>query len=381
MYAAQQQLWRSLTSGQTWPAANPVTAGGVDQLPHGRSPSTTLLHWDHHELAFAPPTWWDWDGGNPVLPTPAYHGTDGGIARSGGAGDGPMTFTQLNQGIATSLLTSLDIGRGAGNTEVTFAGMQDTGTAGHRRGDGTGVWLEGYDNDGGPVARRPGRPGHRLRLQQREPAAHHQRRPDLVPGQRTRRGGGRDRGRAEHQPGPGRDHRPPVPRQRPGPGGHQRRPRRRRPGQWRGHHPRPGRGHQDLHPDREERHRRTRFRAVPGGDRRPVPGPGGYRRGHAGGPDPDRDRHPARLRHRPERADRRGGGQHRREQHRRASGLDGHGDLADTAVAGRLGRHPLAALRPADRPAARAGGERAGAGLRHHQRQSGSSSPRRATAS
>ena len=158
VYAAQQQLWRSLTSGQTWPAANPVTAGGVDQLPHGRSPSTTLLHWDHHELAFAPPTWWDWDGGNPVLPTPAYHGTDGGIARSGGAGDGPMTFTQLNQGIATSLLTSLDIGRGAGNTEVTFAGMQDTGTAGHRRGEGTGVWLEGYDGDGGQVAVDPADP-------------------------------------------------------------------------------------------------------------------------------------------------------------------------------------------------------------------------------
>ena len=158
VYAAQQQLWRSLTSGQTWPAANPVTAGGVDQLPHGRSPSTTLLHWDHHELAFAPATWWDWAGGSPVLPTAAYHGTDGGIARSGGAGDGPMTFTQLNQGIATSLLTSLDIGRGAGHTEVTFAGMQDTGTAGHRRGEGTGVWLEGFDGDGGPVAVDPADP-------------------------------------------------------------------------------------------------------------------------------------------------------------------------------------------------------------------------------
>src|SRR6266498_4004535 len=155
VYAAQQQLWRSLTSGQTWPAVNPVTAGGVDQLPHGRSPSTTLLHWDHHELVFAPPTWWDWNGGNPVLPTPAYHGTDGGIARSGGAGDGPMTFTQLSEGIATSLLTSLDIGRGAGHTEVTFAGMQDTGTAGHRRGDGTGVWTECYDNDGGAVGVDP----------------------------------------------------------------------------------------------------------------------------------------------------------------------------------------------------------------------------------
>lgn len=151
VYAAQQQLWRSLTSGSAWPVVNPVTAGGVDQLPHGRSPSTTLLHWDHHELVFAPPTWWDWSGGQAVQPTPAYHGTDGGIARSGGVDNGPMTFTQLNEGIATSLLMSLDIGRGAGHTEVTFAGMQDTGTAGHRTGDGTGVWTEGYDNDGEAV--------------------------------------------------------------------------------------------------------------------------------------------------------------------------------------------------------------------------------------
>ena len=93
-----------------------------------------------------------------MLPTPAYHGTDGGIARSGGTGDGPMAFTQLNEGIATSLLTSLDIGRGAGNNEVTFGGMQDTGTAGHRRGDGAGVWVEGYDGDGGPVAVDPADP-------------------------------------------------------------------------------------------------------------------------------------------------------------------------------------------------------------------------------
>jgi HYDIN/CFA65/VesB-like, Ig-like domain len=158
VYAAQQQLWRSLTSGSAWPVVNPVTAGGVDQLPHGRSPSTTLLHWDHHELVFAPPTWWDWNGADPVLPTPAYHGTDGGIARSGGVGDGPMTFTQLNEGIATSLLTSLDIGRGAGHTEVTFAGLQDTGVAGHRTGDSTGVWTEGFDGDGDAVGVDPADP-------------------------------------------------------------------------------------------------------------------------------------------------------------------------------------------------------------------------------
>ena len=172
VYAAQQQLWRSLTSGSAWPVVNPVTAGGVDQLPHGRSPSTTLLHWDHHELVFAPPTWWDWGAGRAVQPTPAYHGTDGGIARSGGVDNGPMTFTQLNEGIATSLPMSLDIGRGAGHTEVTFAGMQEHRHGRHRTGDGTGVWTEGYDNDGeAQVGVELVRPEHRPRLPAMESAA------------------------------------------------------------------------------------------------------------------------------------------------------------------------------------------------------------------
>lgn len=158
VYAAQQQLWRSTDGGATWPTVNPATRGGVDQIAgFGRSPSTTLLHWDHHELVFAPPTWWDWAGANPVQPTPAYHGTDGGIARSGVDAAGAMTFTDLNEGIATSLLVSLDMGRGAGNA-ATFGGMQDTGTAGHRAGDAARTWVEGIDGDGGPIAVDPANP-------------------------------------------------------------------------------------------------------------------------------------------------------------------------------------------------------------------------------
>ncbi|MGH8894251.1 MAG: choice-of-anchor D domain-containing protein, partial [Actinomycetes bacterium] len=156
VYGAQQQLWRSVDGGNTWPTVNPVTGGGVDQVAgFGRSPSTTLLHWDHHEMVFPPPTWWAWDGAAPpvpIAPTPAYHGTDGGIAISGVTAAGAMTFTALNRGIATNLLTTLDIGRGAANNAVTFAGMQDTGTAGHRRGDASGAWVSGVDGDGGPVA-------------------------------------------------------------------------------------------------------------------------------------------------------------------------------------------------------------------------------------
>lgn len=153
VYAAQQQLWRSLDSGSTWPSFTPITRGGVDRINGlGPSPSLTLMHWDNHELVFPPATWWEWSAGNPVIPTPAYHGTDGGIARSGGTLRGPMTFTGLNEGLATSLLTSIDIGRGAGNNAATFAGMQDTGTGGHRKGDAIGVWVEGIDGDGSSIA-------------------------------------------------------------------------------------------------------------------------------------------------------------------------------------------------------------------------------------
>jgi hypothetical protein len=155
VYLALQQLWRSVDAGVSWPLVMPVTHGGVDSLTgFGRGPSTTLLHWDHHEMVFAPPTRWDWTGGSPALPTPLYLGTDGGIARAsatGGVG-GTMTFTQLNEGISTALLRGLDIGRGAGKNEVTFGGMQDTGTAGHRRGEAAGAWTAGIDGDGGDVA-------------------------------------------------------------------------------------------------------------------------------------------------------------------------------------------------------------------------------------
>lgn len=152
VYASLQQLWRSIDGGQTWPLVMPVTHGGTDTLTgFGRSPSTTLLHWDHHELVFPPVTRWNWTAGNPEVPTPVYLGTDGGIARSGDTA-GVMNFTHLNEGIATSLIRNIDIGRGAANNGATFAGMQDTGTAGHRPGDAATAWTEGMDGDGGFVA-------------------------------------------------------------------------------------------------------------------------------------------------------------------------------------------------------------------------------------
>jgi hypothetical protein len=165
VYASFQQLWRSTDAGVTWPAVVPVTHGGVDSLTgFGSSPSTTLVHWDHHELVFPPATHWDWSGGSPVVPVPMYLGTDGGVSRGStnppgippavGA-IGVMQFQHLNEGIATSLLRDIDMGRGAGKNGATFGGMQDTGSAGHRNGDGGTAWTQGIDGDGGDVAVDP----------------------------------------------------------------------------------------------------------------------------------------------------------------------------------------------------------------------------------
>jgi hypothetical protein len=64
----------------------------------------------------------------------------------------------LNEGLATALLEDIDIGRGAGNNAVTFGGMQDLGTAGHRIGDAELTWVEGIDGDGDYTAVDPGAP-------------------------------------------------------------------------------------------------------------------------------------------------------------------------------------------------------------------------------
>lgn len=160
VYAGLQQLWLSTDSGGTWPQVTLVDGGGDSPTfvsGSGRSPSTTLLHWDHHELVFQPPAQWAWAGANPVPITPVYLGTDGGIARADDNA-GVLAFTHLNEGIATALLRHIDIGRGAGRNAATFGGMQDTGTAGHRTADASGSWSEGVDGDGGHVAVDPANP-------------------------------------------------------------------------------------------------------------------------------------------------------------------------------------------------------------------------------
>jgi len=159
VFAALQQLWRSTDSGATWNTVTAATLGGnqADALlpgaftARGHSPSTCLLHWDHHELVFSPPTQWPppADPDRPI--STAYFGTDGGIARSD---DGGATYVSLNEGLATALLDDMDIGRGANNA-VTYGGMQDLGTAGHRSDDADGTWVAGIDSDGNYTAVDP----------------------------------------------------------------------------------------------------------------------------------------------------------------------------------------------------------------------------------
>ncbi|MFL6305125.1 MAG: choice-of-anchor D domain-containing protein [Candidatus Sulfotelmatobacter sp.] len=131
VYLGFQELWRSLNGGGTFP---PVAV------------SKGKVHFDHHALAF----------GTTASPfTPIYVGEDGGLARTDTGG---AVWFHLNEGFATSLIFDLDIGRGAAHHDFTYAGMQDTGTGGHRTGDAALDWHVAIDGDGKRVAVDPSDP-------------------------------------------------------------------------------------------------------------------------------------------------------------------------------------------------------------------------------
>jgi hypothetical protein len=103
--------------------------------------SRNKVHWDHHALIFSPQSHWG------AAPTPIYVGTDGGIATSSNGG---TTWSNINEGIATNLYTSIDIGRGSvANNAFTYGGAQDTGTTERRPGFAGNDWHLGVDGDGG----------------------------------------------------------------------------------------------------------------------------------------------------------------------------------------------------------------------------------------
>ena len=121
-----------------------------------RRPTTISLnkiHWDHHAITFSPP-------GHRTpgdLTTRVFVGEDGGIAYSD---DGGGTFSNINEGIATNILFSMDIGRNsAANNGFTYGGTQDTGTIERRAADFAGKdWHLGIDGDGGQIAVDPFNP-------------------------------------------------------------------------------------------------------------------------------------------------------------------------------------------------------------------------------
>jgi photosystem II stability/assembly factor-like uncharacterized protein len=115
--------------------------------------SRDKIHWDHHAITFSPP-------GHRTpgdLTTRVFVGEDGGIAYSD---DGGGTFSNINEGIATNILFSMDIGRNsAANNGFTYGGTQDTGTIERRAADFAGKdWHLGIDGDGGQIAVDPFNP-------------------------------------------------------------------------------------------------------------------------------------------------------------------------------------------------------------------------------
>jgi Abnormal spindle-like microcephaly-assoc'd, ASPM-SPD-2-Hydin len=116
--------------------------------------SANQVHFDHHALVFTPGTHISGSA-----PTRFYVGTDGGIARADTDNNGTITWANINEGIATNLFFSIDIGRGsAANNAFTYGGTQDTGTIEHRPPFPGTDWHLARDGDGGTVVVDPANP-------------------------------------------------------------------------------------------------------------------------------------------------------------------------------------------------------------------------------
>ena len=135
VYIGFQELYRSTDGGANF---------GTPAV------SQNLIHWDHHAMAFSPPSH------STAAPTRIWVGTDGGIHSST---DGGTTWLNLNETIATTLVFALDIGRGnAFNRQFSYAGTWDTGTVEHRPDHAALDWHQAADGDGGPVTVDPTNP-------------------------------------------------------------------------------------------------------------------------------------------------------------------------------------------------------------------------------
>ena len=112
--------------------------------------SQAQIHWDQHATVFSPPSH------TSAAPSKVYVATDGGVSTSA---DGGINWTNLNEGVATSLFMGIDIGRGSpANNQFTIGGLQDCGTVEHQAGFAGADWHLAIDGDGGRVAVDPSNP-------------------------------------------------------------------------------------------------------------------------------------------------------------------------------------------------------------------------------
>lgn len=141
LYIGFQEIWLSTDGGTTF-AATAV--------------SDHEVHWDQHAMYFSPASHLP-----AAAPSPIWAGHDGGISVST---DGSANWDNKNEGIATNLFKEIDMGRGAGNNDFTYGGMQDTGTAQRQPGYPGNDWHEAINGDGLSLAVDPTTAMHALTI-------------------------------------------------------------------------------------------------------------------------------------------------------------------------------------------------------------------------
>ena len=114
-------------------------------------------HTDNHAIAFSPPSHFTGP------PTQAYLGNDGGFVSTAAQGSRPGAEWQfLNNGLATTLLYQIDIGRGGGANVYTYGGLQDNGASVKTPSQPGKQWQFQCCGDSGTIAVDPANPLHAL---------------------------------------------------------------------------------------------------------------------------------------------------------------------------------------------------------------------------
>ncbi len=146
VYMGFQDLWLSEDGGDTW-----------KDISYSYPSMKEAMHVDHHALAFSPPS-----HRTSGQPTRIWVGNDGGIWSSSDKGSSwtnhnKDTSASPKMSFATNLFRGIDTGRGSGNNDYTYGGMQDTGTAAGKKNNAAGTddpqpWNEWAGGDGGKTA-------------------------------------------------------------------------------------------------------------------------------------------------------------------------------------------------------------------------------------